>query len=223
MEDVSFQTALRQILAAIAPLPAEGVSLDGAMGRVLSEKLCALVDVPSADVSLKDGYALRSSDIAHARQDNPVSLRLRGVIAAGSVASGPIQRESAVKVLSGAQIPAGADAVLSCEFAVERGQWMTALAGVEKGQNILFKGTDLDRGGEILRKGTRLRPLQTRQGGRFRTAPWETGVLSPRRPAFQPDGIPPVGPPRHADSLRTTRSLSPIAEGRFGGDGAWTA
>lgn len=160
MEDVSFQTALRQILAAIAPLQAEEVSLDGAMGRVLSEKLCALVDVPSADVSLKDGYALRSSDIAHARQDNPVSLRLRGVIAAGSVASGPIQRESAVKVLSGAQIPAGADAVLSCEFAVERGQWMTALAGVEKGQNILFKGTDLDRGGEILRKGTRLHPLQ---------------------------------------------------------------
>ena len=160
MEDISFQSAFRSTVAAITPLPAEVIPLDGALGRVLAGDLHSLVDVPSADVSLKDGYALQASDVARAREDNPVPLRLTGMIAAGSVPSGSVTGGTAVKVLSGALIPPGADAVLSREFGRERAEWIEARAGAEEGQNILFRGTDLALNQEVLRKGTRLGPLQ---------------------------------------------------------------
>ncbi len=160
MEDISFQSAFESVLSTISPLAAEEIPIGHSLGRVIADDLFSLVAAPSADVSLKDGYAVRSSDIAGADDSNPVSLRVTGTIAAGSDASCTVTEGTAIRVLSGAPIPPGADAVLAREFVRESGEFLKTRTGITKGQNILFRGTDIREGEKILLKGTRLGPLQ---------------------------------------------------------------
>lgn len=78
-----FADALRLTLERITPLAIETVSLVDSVGRIAAEDLCALIDSPSMDSSRKDGYAVRSGEVAGATPDHPVRLRLVGSIAAG--------------------------------------------------------------------------------------------------------------------------------------------
>ena len=96
------------MLAAAGVLPAEQVSLRDAVARVLAEPLRALRDQPPQDVSAMDGYAMRGSDAAAA----PVALRVIGTSAAGHGYKGPaLKAAEAVRIFTGAPMPAGADTV----------------------------------------------------------------------------------------------------------------
>lgn len=107
---IFFPEALRRTLAAINPLPAEEISLPDLPGRVLAEPARALVDSPSCDVSLKDGCAVHSAEIAQATPESPVHLKLVGRAAAGGAWEGDLGAGEAVRVLSGARVPSGAGA-----------------------------------------------------------------------------------------------------------------
>lgn len=157
---ISFNQALQLTLGAITPLDSERVPLSRLTGRVVASDLYALVDSPSADVSLKDGYAVQSADIAAATPENPVRLRLIGAASAGGDFAGEVARETAVRILSGARIPSGAEAVLSEEFADDDGHWVTATNHSEPGRNILPRGTDVHSGQFLVSAGTVLRPAQ---------------------------------------------------------------
>ena len=157
---VSYTQALRLTLEHISPLESETISLFQSVGRVTARDLAAMVDSPSVDVSLKDGYAVRSADIGQASIANPVRLRLIGSIAAGDQFKGELMPGTAIRILSGARIPKGAEAVVSEEFADDDGFRVTVTNDAEPGRNILRRGGDVCVGQPLVSAGARLRPAQ---------------------------------------------------------------
>jgi molybdopterin molybdotransferase len=157
----SYEDALAATIAEIDPLPPEIVPFSLLVGRITVNDVIAVVDSPSIDVSLKDGYAVRSADVATAVPERPVSLKVIGeLVAAGDSSVGNIREGETVRILSGAPIPKGADAVLAEEFASDQRDHINANADAKPGQNILHKGTDVRRGRRIIPAGTALSPAQ---------------------------------------------------------------
>jgi molybdopterin molybdotransferase len=156
----SYADALKLTLGSISPLDSEVVALSESPGRVAARDLCALANSPSVDASLKDGYAVRSADIADATPAGPVRLRLIGSVSAGDEYEGQVIRGTAIRILSGARIPRGAEAVLSEEFARRDGDWVSVTNDAEPGRNILPKGSDVSAGQLLVSAGTILRPAQ---------------------------------------------------------------
>lgn len=159
MNDISFNRAYKLISDNTSPLASEMVTLARSVDRVTSEDIISLIDTPSADISLKDGYALISQDIEDASTENLITLEVVGTQFAGSSTGLVITTGKAAKITSGAIIPDGADAVLSEEFAIDNRVTVTATANAQKGRNILIKGTDIKRDEKILACGTIITPL----------------------------------------------------------------
>jgi molybdopterin molybdotransferase len=155
---ISYNEAYHLTLEHIQPLSVEAVPISGALGRVTAEYLVARVDSPTADVSLKDGFAVQSQDLCQAVPQHPVSLRLVGNASAGNPWDGEISSGEAVRILSGAVIPQGADAVLSEEYARFDGGQVIALNNAAPGRNILRRGTDVQRGQILVAAGEVLHP-----------------------------------------------------------------
>jgi molybdopterin molybdotransferase len=156
----SYQEAFGATVGALNPLPPETLPLSELVGRVAAQDLPSLVDSPSIDASLKDGYAVRSSDVATANPQHPVILRNIGSVAAGGFSSKRLLPGTTMRILSGAPIPAGADAVLAEEFAAEEGQNVLARADAHPGRNIIKRGTDVACEQRVVAAGTTLRPAQ---------------------------------------------------------------
>jgi molybdopterin molybdotransferase len=138
--------ALELVLDGLAPLSAQRVPLDAAAGRVIAEPGLAAVDLPPFDRSAMDGYAVRAADTAPG-----VPLRLVGGVAAGEVATAELAPGTATRVSTGAAIPAGADAILRSELALESN-------GSVAPERALAPGTHIRRRGEDLTAGTVLAP-----------------------------------------------------------------
>ncbi len=146
-------------LEVVKPLPAEQVALVDSVGRTAASELFALVDSPSTDASLKDGYAVIAREVAHVTAQNPVRLRLLGAMAAGAERKDIlIKPGTTVRVLTGACIPSGADAVVPEEgVRREEGDVMIETSA-EPGANILPRGTDVSFRTCILRSGRHISP-----------------------------------------------------------------
>ena len=153
MYDIGFQQALELSLKNTSPLGLETVSTSEILGRVCGKDVIALIDYPSSDSSLKDGFAVVSEDIAAATISSSVSLDIVGAVAAGFPCEVTVNSGEAVRVLSGACIPAGADAVLAEEFAEVLPDRIKALACAEQGRNIMFKGSEISKGETLVREG----------------------------------------------------------------------
>jgi molybdopterin molybdotransferase len=157
---IGYEQALQITTGAIKALPAESVPLSQLVGRITAQALRSQVDSPSVDASLKDGYAVRSADVAEASPERPVSLTVIGDLAAGDAFAGEVTTGTAVRILSGAPLPAGAEAVLAEEFAIVEGNRILATADAHPGRNVMETGSDVRRGETVAPAGTRLRPAQ---------------------------------------------------------------
>lgn len=155
---VGLEEALEMTLSRVRTLPAEAVDLGESVDRVVSEDLTSLVDSPSVDASLKDGYAVLSREVASASPERPVRLVLAGVMAAGGGRDIQVTPGTTVRILTGAKIPSGADAVVSEEFVTASGDEVVVEIFAEPGRNILARGSDVARGRIVVRKGSRLTP-----------------------------------------------------------------
>lgn len=156
---VGYQEALSLICANIPLVGVEEVPLACCVGHVAAEDLVALVSYPSGDVSLKDGFAVKSEDVAAASMQQPVYLRVAGSVFAGDSFDGEVTPGSSVKVCSGAPIPRGADAVVAGEFCEEVSPEEVGIrADAERGRNVLRAGGEVKAGTTILRKGRVLLP-----------------------------------------------------------------
>ena len=124
---MGFEDALRITLDTIVPLGEETIPLLQATGRIMAQTLISTTDSPSIDASLKDGYAVVSEDLASACPGTPVHLSLAGAVAAagGSQTRGLLPG-TAMRILTGAEIPQGADAVLAEEFTDVSGNTLVA-------------------------------------------------------------------------------------------------
>jgi molybdopterin molybdotransferase len=155
---IAYKEALSRTLESIGSLSHETLDLIEATGRIAYKDVHSVVAAPSADVSLKDGYAVHSEDVAAASTSKPIFLRIVGEIAAGGSWDGLLKSGEAVRILSGARIPSGADAVLAVEFTSYDGSSLAAKGNAEPGRNILPFGTDLQNNDLLISTGMTLGP-----------------------------------------------------------------
>lgn len=164
---ISVEEALERILSEIHPLPTTHIPLAEALGLVLAEDVVAQEDMPPFANSAMDGFALRSQDSQpHAGQ--PPRLRVTGGVAAGYIADHAVQEGTAQRIMTGAPVPPGADAVIQIELTHYDGPastWVEVLQPVAPGNNVRPAGEDIRRGQTVLRRNTEI-------------GPWEIGVLA---------------------------------------------
>lgn len=157
-ELIGYSEALALTLGNISSLETEDVELSDCQDRVAACDLLALVDSPSVNASLKDGFAVCSRDVEAASMDNPVTLRVLGTAAAGIPFAGSLGGTCAVRILTGGKIPHGADAVVAEEFARIDGDTVIVTNHAEAGRNIFPRGRDVTAGECLVERGTRLSP-----------------------------------------------------------------
>ena len=150
--------ALTITLKHMKPLAVERIELAKFTDRIAASYLYALVDSPSIDSSSKDGYAVVSYDIVDATPAMPVNLKMAGHLAAGEKTEMTLKPGTTVRVLTGARIPAGADAVVSDEFVKPEGNDIVVMNFAEPNQNILRRGRDVVSQTCIIRQGTQITP-----------------------------------------------------------------
>ena len=157
---LSVEDALDHVLSAFAPLEPERVpSLQG-LGRVLAEDIYADVNIPPHANSAMDGYAVIAADAAGATPDSPVRLRVIENLAAGYVAEKEVAPGTAIRIMTGAPVPRGADAVIRFERTQQQGEWVDLYYAPPVGNNIRYAGEDVRAGDLILHKGARIRPQE---------------------------------------------------------------
>lgn len=153
---VSFEQALdivKEKLSGPNPhLALETVPLGEARGRVLAEDVEADRDYPPFHRSIRDGFAVRSGDVAAP----PVELRWQGEIPAGQHFAGVVGQGEGVSIMTGAPLPAGADAVVMVEYTEAHGDRIRILRAVENGENVVRQGSEIRAGGRVLARGRRL-------------------------------------------------------------------
>lgn len=185
---VPLADAHRYVLDRVAALPAAKASIADALGLVLAEPVASDVAAPPFDNSAMDGFAVRSTDVAGATSDTPTRLRVVGTVAAGTVAGRPVGAGEALRIMTGAPMPSGADAVVIVERTSGApgfdGDAVDVLDPVAAGANVRRAGTDIVAGEEVVHAGTLLRPahlalLATAGHGEVSVVPRpRVGVLS---------------------------------------------
>jgi len=151
---LSVRQALEQVLAAVPLLGAERVGLLEAVGRVLAEDVRSLRDVPGYANSAMDGFAVRHADLGRL----PARLRVAGTAAAGSVDVPELAAGHAVRIMTGAPIPPGADTVVRVEDVRQDGEFVVVETNVAYRGNVRFPGEDVRAGAMVLERGKRLTP-----------------------------------------------------------------
>ncbi|MDY0011615.1 MAG: molybdopterin molybdotransferase MoeA [Rhodocyclaceae bacterium] len=155
---LSVAEARRAILEALAPITGwQRVGVDGTLGRVLARDVIAPCNVPAHDNSAMDGYALRAADLA---PDAETALAVVGSALAGHPFTGSVEAGQAIRIMTGAVLPRGADCVVEQEAVRLAGGQAWIPAGRGAGQNIRRAGEDLAEGGVALAAGRRLGPAE---------------------------------------------------------------
>jgi len=152
---VSFEEARNIILSSVSTAGVERIHLLDAAGRVLAEDMAAPWDMPLADNSAMDGYAVNSADCGA----TPCKLRVSAFLPAGARADGVrVERGCAVRIMTGAPTPEGCDAVVPVEDTDNGDREVTLREPVAKGQHIRFRGEDVPAGAVFVRAGSIIRP-----------------------------------------------------------------
>jgi molybdopterin molybdotransferase len=149
---ISVEEARRRLLAPLKPLGAEQVALSDAFGRVLAEDVAARRTQPPFAVSAMDGYAVRAADVAAV----PARLKVVGSVPAGQSYAGTLSRGQAVRIFTGAPLPAGADAVVIQEDTTRDGDVVSIGEAAPAGHFVRPAGLDFREGDIGLRAGRRL-------------------------------------------------------------------
>jgi molybdopterin molybdotransferase len=157
---LSVEDALERVLSAFHVLEPERVSILETLGRVLAEDVYADVNIPPHANSAMDGYAVRAQDTTGASAGQPVRLRVIENLAAGYVTDTTVQPGTAIRIMTGAPLPPGADAVIRFERTEQTGDVVNLFGSVSLGANVRYAGEDVRAGELILKQGTRVRPQE---------------------------------------------------------------
>ncbi len=157
---LSVEEALERVLAAFEPLEPERVPVLETLGRVLAEDVYADMDIPPLTNSAMDGYAVRAADIAGASPEHPARLRVIYDLAAGYTTDVAVTPGTAIRIMTGAPIPPGADTVVRFEDTERDGEWVSIFKEVSLGKNVRQAGEDVRKGALILPRGTEIRPQE---------------------------------------------------------------
>jgi molybdopterin molybdotransferase len=155
---LSVAEASERILAEIRPLSVESVPLRRALGRVSAEDIRATVTMPPWSNSSMDGYAVRSADITAVMTGSPVKLRVVATIAAGTFAPRALRRGEAMRIMTGAPVPDGADSVIRKEDTDGGAKTVEIRDARDVWKNVRPAGEDYQRGDVLAKRGTPIRP-----------------------------------------------------------------
>ncbi len=153
---ISIEQAREAILNKIKPLPSEKLFLDQSLGRYLAQDVYSERNIPPWDNSAMDGFAVHTEDLAAGEG----RLGIAYEIPAGALPQGPFEKGTAVKIMTGAPVPPGADAVVKREDTDEREGEVIVRKAPAPGENIRASGEDLRAGELVLQAGIRLAPAQ---------------------------------------------------------------
>lgn len=157
---ISVESALETILKEIKPLGLESTDINSALGRVLGEDISARGGNPPWDNSAMDGYALRAADVKGASIENAAKLTVIYDLPAGSVGQTPVGPGQAVRIMTGAPVPEGADAVVMVEKTESGEGFVLIKAEPRPGENIRRAGEDFKAGDIVVKKGSLIRPAE---------------------------------------------------------------
>ena len=159
-ELLGLEQARGAVLDQAVVLPAERVALRAALGRVLAEDVVAAEAGPAFDSAARDGVALRAEDTGGAGRGAPAVLRVAGESRAGLPTRSALRRGEAIRISTGAAIPAGADAVTRLEDTRSRGDRVLLADAIEAGRDIRRVGDDIAAGATVLERGTAIGPAE---------------------------------------------------------------
>ena len=157
---LSVAEAVARILADVARGPVERVALRDAVGRVLASPAISPITIPAWDNSAMDGYAVRAADIEDASGDAPVTLPVLETIAAGGFPTGPLLPASAMRIMTGAPLPTGADTVVRVEDTDGGTATVSVRNARDARKNIRYRGEDIREGTRVLEPGTAVQAAQ---------------------------------------------------------------
>lgn len=154
---IKIEEALKIILDSIDSLPSEDINLSDALSRVLTEDIYSDSDIPMMDNSAMDGYAVKARDAQGASKTNPKILEVIEDLKAGYLASKRVKGNQAVRIMTGAVIPEGADSVVIVENTEKDGKnKVKVFKEIKQGANIRRKGEDIKRGELVISTNTPL-------------------------------------------------------------------
>jgi molybdopterin molybdotransferase len=206
------ESALKMILSAMRPLGSEPVPIREALGRVMTRAVVARRDVPPWDNSSVDGYAVRAEDVASATRERPALLTVTDEIPAGRMPTKGVASGGAARIMTGAPMPPGADAVVMVEDTSLDGERVSIVASVEPGESVRRRGQDVRAGAVVIAAGRRMRPADVGMAASLGYARLEVG----RRPRVgilaTGDELIDVGEPERADRLYDVNSYAVAAQ-----------
>ncbi len=157
---ITVEEALGRILPYIEPLGSEKVSILDALGRVIAEDIDANRDIPPLDNSGMDGYAVKTEDLRNADPNHPVRLEVIEDLPAGFISTKTVRRGEAIRIMTGAPIPRGADAVIPVEHTGKEGRSVTIFKSVLPGEYIRRAGEDVKKGDRVISIGDLIRSAE---------------------------------------------------------------
>lgn len=167
---ISVEEARERILAFFERLPVERRALREALGQVVGADVVAPFSIPPLDNTAMDGYAVRASDTTGAAEASPVTLRVVADLAAGYVPDTPVGPGEAVRIMTGAPMPPGADAIVPFEETDEplrginqaphRSGYVQVFKAAEVSANVRFRGEDVHEGQTVISAGRVIRPSE---------------------------------------------------------------
>ena len=155
---LSVEEARQQMLNTIPVLPTEKREILRCGGYVLAEALHAEENMPPFDNSAMDGYAVRAADVQNASEDEPAVLTIVETIAAGYAPTQQVETGQASRIMTGAVMPEGADAVVMQEVTQREGDTVKIFEDINKAGNVRFTGESVAAGQQVMGKGKHLRP-----------------------------------------------------------------
>jgi molybdopterin molybdotransferase len=157
---ITVEEALNKILSNIHPLGLEKVSILDALGRMIAEDIYANRDIPPLDNSAMDGYALRFEDVQKGSSNHPVRLEVIEDLPAGFISKKKLERGKAIRIMTGAPIPKGADAVIPVEETKKEEGSVLIFKAAAIGENIRKSGEDVKKGDRVISRGDTIRPAE---------------------------------------------------------------
>jgi molybdopterin molybdotransferase len=167
---ISVEQALNKILSYADILEEESAPVLDSLGQVLAEDIYSSIDIPPLDNAAMDGYAVQAKDTDGARSESPCLLRVIDTVIAGAISRHEVKPGTAIRIMTGAPVPKGADSVVRFEDTDEEPRKKSSdkqsvaeigiLCKSKVGQNIRRAGEDITRGTLVLQKGTVIRPAE---------------------------------------------------------------
>jgi len=157
---ILFEEAREKILKKTKALPVVKKNILDSLDYVLAEDIRSQVNTPPFNNSAMDGFAVRASDTKKANNRCPARLKIIEDLPAGKMTKKKVKRGEAIRIMTGAPMPAGADSVLIVEDTIVKGDQVALFKPVVKSDNIRLAGEDIKKGERILKKGTLIRPQE---------------------------------------------------------------